>query len=129
MISASMKLSKVVKRQHASLFLFFVESSEVLEPETNRNVKRNTMSSREFTKLDCLSASLCGSGKFSAVLLSSVDFRTLTKFGLVSAVRFSKQFKTNRKLSPNSWATVEFVTVLLAALVARVCQTGWEQLS
>ena len=87
------------------------------------------MSSREFTKLDCLSASLCGSGKFSAVLLSSVDFRTLTKFGLVSAVRFSKQFKTNRKLSPNSWATVEFVTALLAALVVRVCQTGWEQLS
>ena len=51
--------------------LFFVESSEVLEPETNRNVKRNTVSSREFTKLDCLSASLCGSGKFSAVLLFS----------------------------------------------------------
>ena len=66
-----MKLSKVVKRQHPSLFLCFVESSEVLEPETNRNVKRNTVSSREFTKLDCLSASLCGSGKFSAVLLSS----------------------------------------------------------
>ena len=71
MISASMKLSKVVKRQHASLFLFFVESSEVLEPETNRNVKRKTVSCREFTKLDCLSACLYGSGKFSAVLLSS----------------------------------------------------------